>query len=65
MSQFADDTVLFLRNIRELRYANAALARWCRATGMRENTAKREGLGIGQLADQDLGNGIKWTPNGK
>ena len=31
ISQFADDTVLFLRNIRELRYANAALARMAAA----------------------------------
>ena len=42
MSQFADDTVLFLRSIRELRYANRALAKWCRATGMRDNVKKKD-----------------------
>ena len=42
MSQFADDTVLFLRSLRELKYANRALVRFCRATGMRENVKKKD-----------------------
>ena len=65
ISQFADDTVLFLRSLTELKYANRPIRKWCRATGMRENVKKREGLAMGTLAGQDLGHDIRWTPNGK
>jgi hypothetical protein len=36
LSQFADDTTIFLGSKREIKLANAAIKRWCRATGMRE-----------------------------
>ena len=37
LSQFADDTTVLLRRVRDIKYANRALKRWCDATGMREN----------------------------
>eukprot|EP00966_Prymnesium_polylepis_P130454 3017243-Prymnesium_polylepis.1 len=65
ISQFADDTTLILRNLREVRAAGRALTRWCKATGMRENIAKREGLGMGRYRNRDLGMGIKWAGRGE
>ena len=59
LSQFADDTTVLLGNKREIKLVNRALARWCRATGMRENVPKREGLGMGRYRNKDLGLGIK------
>jgi hypothetical protein len=59
LSQFADDTTVLLRRVREIKYANRALKRWCDATGMRENVKKREGLAMGALRHQNLGRGIK------
>ena len=47
LSQFADDTTLILRDTDQLRPAFRAIRRWCRATGMRENIKKREGLALG------------------
>jgi len=37
LSQFADDTTVLLGSKKEIKLANAAIQRWCRATGMREN----------------------------
>ena len=65
LSQFADDTTVLIGNKREIKLINRALARWCRATGMRENVPKREGLGMGQYRNKDLGQGIKWTMDGE
>ena len=77
ISQFADDTTLMLGNHRELQYAEKGLARWCRATGMRENKAKREGLAMGRLRHSVLPRGtegplprrvqrdIAWVPDGQ
>ena len=62
LSQFADDTAVLLRRVREIKYANRALKRWCDATGMRENVKKREGLAMGALRHQNIGRGIKWAP---
>jgi hypothetical protein len=61
LSQFADDTTIFLGSKREIKLANAAIKRWCRATGMRENKKKREGLAMGKYRTQDLKRGIKWA----
>ena len=62
ISQFADDTTILMGDISEERYVTRALRRWCRATGMRENTAKREGLAMGAAyRGHDLGRGIKWA----
>ena len=77
ISQFADDTTLMLRNHRELQHAEKGLARWCKATGMRENKAKREGLAMGRLRHSVLPRGtegplpktvqrnIEWVPDGQ
>ena len=64
LSQFADDTTVLIGHKRGIQLVNRALARWCRATGMRENVPKREGLGIGKYLNRDLGMGIKWTMDG-
>ena len=42
ITQFADDTTIYLHDIEDLQYADRALWRWCEATGMRENKGKRE-----------------------
>ena len=62
LSQFADDTTIILRSLKELRHVRRAMTRWCLATGMRENIEKREGLGMGKYKGLDLKNGIKWAP---
>ena len=62
LSQFADDTTLLLTSLNELRPVRRAINRWCLATGMKENVAKREGLGMGKYKGLDLKNGIKWAP---
>jgi hypothetical protein len=54
LSQFADDTTICMGSKRELRLANAAIKRWCRATGMRENGKKRDGLAMGKYRTQGL-----------
>ena len=61
LSQFADDTTVLLGSKREIKLANAAIQRWCRATGMRENVKKREGLAMGKYRAQDLKREIKWA----
>ena len=65
ISQFADDTTLLLGRLREIKLTNKAIDRWCRATGMRENTAKREGLAMGRLRNTQLPEGISWAKDGK
>ena len=62
LTQFADDTTIFMGNIREEKAVTRALQSWCAATGMRENVKKREGLAMGKYKNQDLGRGIKWAP---
>ena len=77
LSQFADDTSPLLGSVEEIPYVDRALRRWCRATGMRENVAKREGLALGRYRGQlppgehgpqpNLGarpEGIKWAQEG-
>ena len=61
LSQFADDTTILLGSKKEIKLANAAIQRWCRATGMRENVKKREGLAMGKYRAQDLKREIKWA----
>ena len=61
ISQFADDTTLMLGHKNEIKYANRALKRWCKATGMRENATKREGIKMGKYRYQDLPSpGVTW-----
>ena len=66
--QFADDTSLMLGSIEELKHAEKGINKWCRATGMRENSSKREGLGMGKYRTTEkhrLTRGIKWVPEGE
>ena len=64
LSQFADDTTVLMGDKKEIKYVNRAIQRWCGATGMRENIAKREGLGMGRYRNIELHHGIKWTKDG-
>ena len=54
LSQFADDTTVILRDKGQLRPMTRAINRWCRATCMRENLKKREGLAMGKLRTRPL-----------
>ena len=72
ISQYADDTALILKSILEIPYANKAIAKWCRATGMKENMPKRNGPAMGRYRDHPraLTEGrhckdIKWAKEGK
>jgi len=65
LSQFADDTTLMLQSKKEIKYVNRAIRRWCKATGMRENAAKREGVKMGRYRHTNIAEpGIKWAPEG-
>ena len=48
LSQFADDTTVLMGDKKEIKYVNRAIQRWCGATGMRENIAKREEKQVGR-----------------
>ena len=63
--QFADVTTILMSSIEELTAANSAIQKWCDATGMRENIKKREGLAMGLYRAMNLGNTVKWAPEGK
>ena len=68
LSQFADDTTVFLRNWSELRRVSKPIQKWCGATAMRENIAKREALAMGsyrkRTIPRDLRN-IAWAKEGE
>tara|TARA_B110000046_G_scaffold118207_1_gene125009 strand:+ start:2316 stop:6662 length:4347 start_codon:yes stop_codon:yes gene_type:complete len=66
ISQYADDTTLLLRDVREMRIAFKILERWGRATGMKENSAKREGLAMGSYRYVKMPSncGVKWAEEG-
>ena len=59
LSQFADDTTLIFGSLSELIHAEEGILRWCRATGMRENKSKREGLAMGRFREQHLAPGTQ------
>ena len=66
--QFADDTSLMLGSIAELKHAEKGIKKSCKATGMRENYSKREGLGMGRyrtIERHRLTRDIKWVPEGE
>ena len=66
ISQFADDTSLFLRGPQDMREAQACLDKWCKATAMRENLKKREGLAMGRYRNRvRLPRGVKWKKDGE
>ena len=59
ISQFADDTTLMMRSVKEIKAVEAGLKRWCRATGMKENVSKREGLAMGSYRHTEMPEGIE------
>ena len=66
ISQFADDTTLMLGHKNEIKFANRALKRWCKATGMRENATKREGVKMGKYRYQNIvAPEVKWAEDGE
>jgi hypothetical protein len=65
LSQFADDTTLILGGMDQLQHAEEGILRWCRATGMRENKSKREGLAMGMYRQQNLPPDIDWKGEGE
>ena len=68
ISQFADDTVLLLRNFRGInRIFKHTLKIYEDATGMRVNVSKTEGLTLGKLRNKPVPNSIpniSWCPEG-
>ena len=66
ISQYADDTTLLLKDIREMRIAFKILERWGKATGMKENSTKREGLAMGSYRHVKMPSncGVKWAEEG-
>ena len=64
ISQFADDTCMLLHHVDEIKPMNKALKRWCKATGMKENEDKREGLALGWYRNAAMPDGIKWADEG-
>ena len=66
LSQFADDTTLMLGHKNETKHVNRALKRWCKATGMRENATKREGVKMGKYRYQHIpAPGVTWKGDGE
>ena len=66
LSQFADDTALFLSSFEDIKRAMRAIRGWGRATGMKENAKKREILAMGKLrgtTDQSIPG--KWIKEGE
>ena len=51
VSAFADDTVMFLNGIKDLRKVQMILRRYGEATGMKANLKKTEGLALGTARD--------------
>ena len=66
ISQFADDTTLFLRGPRDMQPMQESLDKWCNATAMRENIKKREGLAMGRYRyRRRLPPSVKWVKEGE
>ena len=70
LSQFADDSVCYLRKYTDLPALWAALKTWCDATGMALNRTKTEGVRLGksQYSDPpvtDYTHGINWVKPGR
>ena len=64
--QFADDTAPLIGDWRrESKYVDRGLRRWCKATGMRENTAKREAVALGAYRGRRMPAGPKWVQEGQ
>jgi hypothetical protein len=65
ISQFADDTTLGLKNDKSIKPAEKSIAKWCRATGMKENATKREGIAMGKLRNKQMPGPTKWVKTGE
>ena len=61
-------TTLLLKNLKSYKPALIAVDRWGKATGMRENKKKREGLAMGKYREdgerQKLPKDTKWVEEG-
>jgi len=64
LSQFADDTTLMLASLKGYKPALQAVKRWGKATGMKENLSKREGLALGKYRSKTLPRDTKWIGEG-
>ena len=68
ISQFADDASLFPAGPSQLPHMEELLAKWGRATGMRENMKKRQGLATGKYRRRarrkKLPKSVDWIPEG-
>ena len=64
ISQFADDTTLAMSDIAELPAVEKGIDLWCKATGMKENLQKREGLAMGAYRGTHMPTGISWVEEG-
>jgi len=64
ISQFADDTSLMLASFKGYKPALQAVKRWGKATGMKENLSKREGLALGKYRSKVLPGDTKWIGEG-
>ena len=68
-NQFADDSTLFLAGPSDMPHAERGLKKWCRASGMRENYKKREGLAMGRYSRgrrrRTLPAGTAWVKKGE
>ena len=65
ISQFADDTATPLADMESIPHVESAIHRWCKATGMRENASKREGIAMGKLRGATLPAPTIWIRNGE
>jgi len=70
LSQFADDTVVYLKSFAHLDHLWTVLSNWCDATGMRLNRTKTEAVRLGNLKktnvpDAQATQGINWVKPGK
>ena len=68
ISQFADDSILFLRNHEQAKEANRLMQIYCEGTGMRLNHKKTEGLACGDMRHKTPNEHTKhaaWCEEGK
>ena len=58
---------MLLRDVREMKAAFKILERWGKATGMKENSTKREGLAMGSYRHINMPSncGVKWAEEGE
>ena len=52
------------KNVKSIKPAEKSIAKWCRATGMKENATKREGIAMGKLRNKQMPGPTKWIKTG-